>query len=205
MNKITIYLGNKNVSSWSLRAWLMLLQAGTDFDAAFIPLNQSEAQERIARVSPSGKVPVLIHGDTIVWDSLAIGEYLAEIFPLAYLWPKDINVRAYARSISCEAHSGFYALCKHLPFDPQGRFANYPIPEEAERDIARVIQIWSECRHRHADQGSLLFGSFTIADAMFAPIASRFFTYNVAIPEVVQEYVDSIMLLPEMKMWCHDI
>src|SRR6476660_2374548 len=107
MSPITIYLGSKNISSWSLRAWLMLLQTGTDFDAIFISLDQADTKERILKVSPSGKVPVIKHGETVVWDSLAIGEYLAEAFPHAQLWPDDAKMRAHARSISCEMHSGF--------------------------------------------------------------------------------------------------
>lgn len=205
MNEMLIYLGSKNVSSWSLRAWLMLLQTGADFDAAFIPLNQPETKEKIAKISPSGKVPVLKHGDTIIWDSLAIGEYLAETFPHVHLWPEDSKMRAYARSISCEMHSGFHMLRKYLPFDPQGRFVNYAIPEEAQQEVTRIIEIWSDCRQRYASNGPMLFGKFTIADAMFAPVVSRFVTYNVGISESIQEYVDTMMMLPEMKMWCHDV
>lgn len=205
MNEMLIYLGSKSVSSWSLRAWLMLLQTGADFDAAFISLNQPETKEKIEKISPSRKVPVLKHGDTIIWDSLAIGEYLAETFPHVHLWPEDSKMRAYARSISCEMHSGFQMLRKHLPFDPQGNFANYAIPDEAQQDVTRVIDIWSDCRQRYANNGPMLFGKFTIADAMFAPVVSCFVTYNVSISESIQEYVDTMMALPEMKMWCHDI
>jgi glutathione S-transferase len=205
MSEIIIYLGSKNVSSWSLRAWLMLLQTGADFDAAFIPLDQPDTKDKIAKISPSGKVPVLKHGDTLIWDSLAIGEYLAETFPHVRLWPEDSIMRAHARSISCEMHSGFQMLRKHLPFDAQGRFANYSIPSEALPDIARIIHIWTDCRQRYANKGPLLFGKFTIADAMFAPVVNRFVTYNVAIPEIIQEYVDTVMALPEMRMWCHDV
>lgn len=205
MNDIIIYLGSKNISSWSLRAWLMLLQTGADFDAVFIPLDQADTKEKIDKVSPSGKVPALKHGDMIIWDSLAIGEYLAETFPHVYLWPKDSKMRAHARSISCEMHSGFHSLRKHLPFNAQDRFANYAIPQETLPEIARIIQIWMDCRQRYASEGPLLFGKFTIADAMFAPVVNRFVTYNVAIPEVIQAYVDTIMTLPEMKMWSQDV
>lgn len=205
MNKLTMYLGSKNISSWSLRAWLMLLQTGADFEAVFIQLDQPDTNEKIAKVSPSEKVPVLKHGEQTVWDSLAIGEYLAEIFPTAQLWPSDSHLRAIARSISCEMHAGFQMLRKHLPFNSQGRFANYPIPEEAHKDIRRVIQIWEDCRRRHSDKGPFLFGKFTIADAMFAPVASRFITYNVNLSQVAEEYVSAIMALPEMQMWCNDV
>ncbi len=205
MSEIIIYLGSKNISSWSLRAWLMLLQTGADFDAVLIPLDQADTHAKIAKISPSGKVPVLKHGDMLIWDSLAIGEYLAEVYPHTHLWPEDVKMRAYARSISCEMHSGFQMLRKHLPFNAQERFANYAIPSEALPDIARIIHIWTDCRERYAAKGPMLFGKFTIADAMFAPVVNRFVTYNVAIPEIVQEYVDTVMTLPEMKMWCHDV
>lgn len=205
MKKMMIYLGSKETSSWSLRAWLMLLQTGADFEAVFIQLDQPDSKEKIAKISPSQKVPVLKYGEDIIWDSLAIGEFLAEIFPAAELWPRDNNMRATARSISCEMHAGFHKLRKHLPFNSQERVQNHPIPVEAQKDIDRILQIWSDCRSRHADKGPFLFGKFTIADAMFAPVASRFLTYDVQLPKVASEYVKTIMALPEMKMWCNEV
>lgn len=205
MTKMTIYLGDKNVSSWSLRAWLMLLQTGTDFEAIFIKLDQPDTKEKIAKISPSKHVPVLKHGERVIWDSLSIGEYLAETFPRANLWPSDITMRAIARSISCEMHSGFQALRQYLPFNSQLRLTNHPIPEEAQRDIERIIRIWDECRICYGYKGSFLFGHFTIADAMFAPVAIRFLTYNVTLPPVAHEYVEKMMALPEIKMWCNDL
>ncbi len=205
MDEITIYLGSKNTSSWSLRAWLMLLQTGADFKAAFIQLDQPDTKEKIAKISPSKQVPILSHGDTLIWDSLAIGEYLAEVFPHVQLWPEDRQMRSYARSISCEMHSGFAMLRKHLPFELKARFANYIIPGEATADIERIIEIWTDCLQQFKSLGPFLFGKFTIADAMFAPVVNRFITYNVAIPELIQEYVDTVMALPEMRMWCDDV
>lgn len=205
MKKITIYLGSKDLSSWSLRAWLMLLQTGADFEAVFIQLNQPDTKEKLAKISPSQKVPVLKYGDDVVWDSLAIGEFLAEKFPAAELWPSDYTMRATARSISCEMHAGFHQLREHLPFNAAARVQNHPIPAEAQKDIVRILQIWDDCRSRHTGKGPFLFGKFTIADAMFAPVASRFLTYNVELPKIASEYVRTIMALPEMKMWCNDV
>lgn len=204
MSKITIYLGSKNKSSWSLRAWLMLLQTGVDFEAVFIQLDQPDSKEKIAKISPSAKVPVLKHGDHVIWDSLAIGEYLAEVFPRAKLWPQDQNLRALARSISCEMHAGFQALRSNLPFNPQGKMA-MDISNETHLEIQRVFHIWQECRTKYGEHGKFLFGNFTIADAMFAPITSRFITYNVDLPPLAKDYVGAIMELPEMKMWCNEV
>lgn len=205
MDEITLYLGDKNVSPWSLRAWLMLLQTGSDFKAVFLSLDQQDSKEKIANISPSRKIPVLQHGNFVVWESLAIGEYLAELFPQARLWPKDFNMRAHARSIACEMHAGFHHLRKDLPFDPQGRFVNYIVPAETDKEIQRIIQIWTDCLKRYATEGDFLFGRFSIADAMFAPVVTRFITYNVAVPEIVNEYMHQMMALPEMKMWCEEV
>ncbi len=183
----------------------MLLQTATDFEAVFIQLDQPDTKEKIANISPSGKVPVLKHGDQLIWDSLAIGEYLAEVFPNALLWPKEAKSRALARSISAEMHAGFQSLRKHLPYNLEARFPYPDLLEETEREISRVIQIWQDCRLKHYSNGEFLFGSFTIADAMFAPVITRFITYNVPLPEIVQQYIASIMALPEMQMWCNDI
>jgi glutathione S-transferase len=204
MNKITLYSGNK-ISSWSLRAWLMLVQTGTDFEAIFIQLDKPDAKEKIATFSPSKKVPVLKHGDLVVWDSLSIGEYLAETFPRAHLWPVDSQARAFARSISNEMHSGFQALREYLPFNPEERLTGHLIPYEAQLDIQRIIDIWEECFKRFSTGENFLFDHFTIADAMFAPVAMRFITYDVQLPPIATYYVKKIMALPEIKMWCNDL
>lgn len=205
MESITIYLGSKTISSWSLRAWLMLLQTGADFKAVFIDLDQESAKEKIAKVSPSGQVPVLLFGDAVIWDSLSIGEFLAEEYPSAKLWPENSYSRSIARSISCEMHSGFHQLRKHLPFNTTVKIENYSVPDEAARDIARVIQIWEECLNQVNNPGPFLFGKFTIADAMFAPVAVRFLSYNILLPPKAENYVKTIMNLPEMQMWCNEI
>lgn len=205
MESITIYLGSKNISSWSLRAWLMLLQTGVDFKAVFIELEQDNTREKIEKISPSGKVPVLQYGDNVVWDSLSIGEYLAENYPKAKLWPQNPYLRSIARSISCEIHAGFHELRKHLPFNSTVRIPNFMIPNDATKDVARVIQIWEECLNRPGNTGPFLFGHFTIADAMYAPVAVRFLNYSVLLPPMAEKYVQAIMELPEMQMWCNEI
>jgi glutathione S-transferase len=205
MESITIYLGSKNISTWSLRAWLMLLQTGVDFKAVFIELKQQNTREKIEKVSPSGKVPVLQYGDNVIWDSLSIGEYLAEQYPKARLWPENNYLRSIARSISCEMHAGFYELRKHLPFDASFRTKHFKVPAEAEKDVARVIQIWEECLNRSGNQGPFLFGHFTIADAMYAPVVVRFINYNVLLPPKAEQYAQAVMELPEMQMWCNEI
>jgi len=205
MSKITLYLGSKNKSSWSLRAWLMLLQTSVDFEAVFIQLDQPDTQEKIAKISPSAKVPVLKHGDHVIWDSLAIGEYLAEIFPQAKLWPEDQKHRAIARSISCEMHAGFQSLRTNLPFNPQKNQSLEILNSETVLEIQRIFKIWDDCRSQYGHRGQFLFGNFTIADAMFAPISSRFISYDIKLTRVAEEYVRAIMNLPEMKMWCHEV
>jgi glutathione S-transferase len=205
MESITIYLGNKTISSWSLRAWLMLLQTGADFKAVFIDLNQENSKEKIAKISPSGKVPVLHFGDAIIWDSLAIGEFLAEEYPKAALWPQNHYLRSMARSISCEMHAGFHELRKHLPFNSTVKIQNFSIPEDAKKDISRVIQIWEDCLNRSDNPGPFLFGKFSIADAMFAPVVLRFLSYNVLLTPMLERYAGSMIQLPEMQMWCNEI
>ncbi len=202
MDKLTIYLGTKNISSWSLRPWLALMQTGADFEEIVISLDQPDTKEKISKISPSGRVPLLKHGDLLVCDSLAICEYLAEIFPDTMLWPADKKARAHARSISAEMHAGFPELRKHLSVDVRARHKNYSIPDTANPDIERICQIWENCRTHYGKTGEFLFGHFTIADAMFAPVATRFITYDVKLPLIAQQYITTIMALPAMQQWC---
>ena len=178
MTDLTIYLGNKNYSSWSLRPWLVL------------------------KHSPSGKVPALKHGAATVWDSLAICEYLAESFPTFRLWPSDHEARAIARAVSAEMHSGFAALRAHLPMNVRSSFPNRGVTPEVQAEINRVTAIWRDCRKRFgAAPGEFLFGHFTIADAMYAPVATRFRTYKTALDREAQSYCEAIMGLPAMQEW----
>jgi glutathione S-transferase len=198
---LTLVIGNKNYSSWSLRPWIALTESGIAFDEILIPLDQSETKARIAAHSPAGRVPVLIHDDLHVWDSLAILEYLAETFAQRAWWPGDPQARARARSIAAEMHSGFAALRNAMPMNCRTRLPGRGINPESSRDIARIIDIWSACRAEFGGGGDFLFGAFSNADAMFAPVASRFLTYAVDLPPVAAAYVEALHNLPAMQAW----
>ena len=202
MADLTIYLGNKNYSSWSLRGWLMLKRTGVAFDEVVIPLDESSTRETILKFSPSGRVPALHHAGNIIWESLAIGEYLAEAFPTFDLWPKDPAARALARAVSAEMHAGFPALRQHLPMNIRSSFPGRDISAEAQSDINRVMSIWRDCRTRYGQgNGDFLFGHFTIADAMFAPIVTRFRTYRVETEREAAAYCDAVLAMPAMQEW----
>ncbi len=202
MADLTIYLGNKNYSSWSLRPWLALKEMAVPFDEVVIPLYQPESRNAVLQYSPSGRVPVLRHGAVTVWDSLAICEYLAETFPDCGLWPTDPAARALGRSVSAEMHSGFAALRQHLPMNVRASVAGRGLTPEVAADIDRITAIWRDCRSRFgAGNGDFLFGRFTIADAMFAPVASRFRTYGIALDRDAEAYCAQLMALPAMQEW----
>jgi glutathione S-transferase len=194
-----LVIGNKNYSSWSLRAWLPLRYAGIPFEEERIALFEPGYKERILAASPAGKVPVLIDGDVTVWESLAIGEYIAERFPLAGMWPKGRTERTAARSVSAEMHAGFSALRTHMPMNIRGSFPGKGHTPEVERDIARICAIWSDCLSRSG--GPFLFCRFTFADAMYAPVVTRFFTYAVELEPRLQDYANRIWTLPAMMEW----
>jgi glutathione S-transferase len=202
MSELTLYIGNKNYSSWSLRAWLAMKHVGTPFKEVVIPLEGGGRPTiAIAPHSPSGKVPALRYGDMVVWDSFAIGEYLAEEFHQAHLWPADRVARAFARSASAEMHSGFANLRTQLPMNIRRTpFALQRTPE-VDNEVARIDSLWTEARRRFGAAGPYLFGRFSIADAMFAPVATRFRTYGVPLDEVSAAYVDTIFELPAMREW----
>jgi len=206
MEEITIYLGNKKTSTDSLQAWLMLLQVNTDFKAAFIDLNKKEHQERIAKISPNMGIPALVHGTNIVSDSLPIGNYLNTNFPDVALWPKDAKMHADANDIIEIINSDFNALKEGLPFD----FNSHPdiknnIPENVKADIQKLTDLCLKYRNLNANNGKFLFGNFSIADAIFAPIAIRLVAYDVKLNSNFENYIFSIMSLPEMQMWCNDL
>jgi len=201
MADFTIYIGNKNYSSWSLRGWLMLKHSGAAFDEEVIPLEEANTRANILRQSPSGRLPALRHGDDVVWDSLAIGEYLAELFPEAQLWPQPLKARAAARAASAEMHSGFAALRSHLPMNVRSSFPNRGVTPEAQADINRIAALWRDCRKRFGQGGEFLFGHFTIADAMYAPVVSRLRTYKIALEEEAQGYGEAVWSLPSMQEW----
>ena len=201
MADLTIYIGNKNYSSWSLRPWLAAKQGGIAFDEVLIPLYVPGSREKILAQSPAGKVPALHHGAVRVWESLAVCEYLAETFPEAALWPADAAARAAARAVSTEMHNGFPALRRHLPMNIRRPAAARGIPAEVQADIDRVTAIWHDCRIRFGAGGKFLFGRFSIADAMYSPVVSRFRTYRIALDREADAYCDAVTALPAMQEW----
>jgi glutathione S-transferase len=206
MAEFTIYLGNKNYSSWSLRPWLALKQTGAAFEEVLIPLDQPDSAVNLRRRSPSGRVPVLQHGALTIWESLAICEYLAEQFPAARLWPDDREARAHARAVSNEMHGGFAALRDNLPMDISRRWPLGNRMAKVGADVERIAAIWRECRARFGSRGAngtgdFLFGTFTIADAMFAPVTTRFLTYSVPLDSVCSAYVAAMQRWPAMQDW----
>jgi glutathione S-transferase len=202
MADLTIYLGNRNYASWSLRAWLALKATGAAFEEVVIPILVPGSKETLLKYAPSGKVPALHHGEIVVWDSLAICGYLGDIFPDAGLWPADPAAKAMARSISAEMHSSFMALRREFPMNIRSSFPGREIGPEVQTDINRVMAIWRQCRNRFGvKNGDFLFGPFTIADAMYAPVVTRFRTYKFDLEREADAYCDAIMALPAMQEW----
>lgn len=196
-----LVIGNRNYSSWSLRAWLFATHAGVAFDIQRLPLDTPEFRRRIGDYSPAGRVPVLIHGALHVWDSLAICEYLAEVFDIAQAWPEDVATRAQARSLACEMHAGFPHLRKELPMNCRARDRRLVPSPAAQHDIDRIIAIWES---RLGRQGPWLFGEFGIVDAMFAPVGLRFLTYGVAVPTASAAWIEALVTLPAMAEWLRE-
>lgn len=197
----TLIIGNKNYSSWSLRPWLLLKHAGIPFTEVRIPLYTPNTKTNIMKYSPAGKVPALQVGDITVWESLAICEYVAEQFPDKHLWPRHTAARAHARSIACEMHAGFAALRQHMSMNCRKRLPGKGHTPEVHKDIERICAIWNDCRSRYGGGGAFLFGAFTIADAMYAPVALRFVTYEVQLDPVAATYVRTLTALPALRQW----
>ena len=206
-----LYIGNKNYSSWSMRPWVLMKQAGIPFEEvmmrfdAFTP--ESRFKTELAKLTPAGRVPVLVDDGLAVWDTLAIAEYLAERFPQKQLWPADAKARARARSVCAEMHSGFAALRSHFPMNVEARLPEIGAKALAEQpgvrsDLARIVQMWSELLRQHG--GPLLFGEFSIADAYFAPVVMRFATYAPPLPAEVAAYVERVQALPGIAAWIKD-
>ncbi len=195
----TLIIGNYNYSSWSLRAWLAATMSGLGFEVQRLPLDTPEFATRIKDLSPSGQVPVLRDRGRVIWDSLAICEYLAEQFPASRLWPEEAGARARARSVSAEMHAGFSALRSQMPMNCRARGRSVSIGAELRRDIARVGAIWSETLG--SSGGPFLFGHFTISDAMFAPVVFRFETYGVSQARELQAYREQVLGLEAVGVW----
>jgi len=202
MPKLELVIGNKNYSSWSMRPWITLRESGIAFDEIRFSLFTDDWRARIGGYSPSGKVPVLRIDGKPVWDSLAILETLAELYPDKRLLPADAAARAQARSVCAEMHSGFQALRSTMPMNIRGSYPGKGHTPEVNRDIERIGTIWMQCRSRFGGGGELLFGRFTIADAMYAPVVMRFKTYAVTLPAAAQAYCDAVERLTSVRQWC---
>ena len=200
----TLYIGNKNYSSWSLRPWVLMKTAGIPFREERIPLYVEGSHERILGKSPSGRLPCLHDGERVVWDSLAIAEYLAERHP--GLWPSDATARGWARSVAAEMHSGFTRLRDEFGMNVRLRLKKAPSPAVAE-EIARIVSLWREGRERFGSvsvSGAFLCGSFGIVDAFWCPVAFRFQTYGVAVQAAADAYLQALLALPAMQEWATD-
>lgn len=201
MSKIAIVIGNKTYSSWSLRGWLALKRCGIEFEEIMVQLDTSNTREQILSHSSAGLVPILKHEGSTIWETMAICEYLAETFPEAGLWPYDKSTRARCRAVSNEMHAGFSALRTHMPMDIKNRYPGAGLGDGVQNDVNRIVRIWQDCRNEYGDAGPFLFGHFTIADAMFAPVVARFQTYEVELPEICALYRDAVWNCPEMLEW----
>lgn len=201
MAPLTLVIGTKRYSTWSLRPWLALKVLGVPFEEIVVQLRQPDTKENALKHSPSGKVPVLKHGAVTVWESLAILEYLAEFHPEAKLWPADPAARALARAIAAEMHAGFVPLRQTMPMDTLLETKMDPVPPEVQADIARITGLWRDCRARFGQDGPFLFGRFGAADAMYAPVVTRFTSYGVVLDPVSRAYADAVWALSAMQEW----
>ncbi|MGI9308314.1 MAG: glutathione S-transferase family protein [Gammaproteobacteria bacterium] len=198
-NELTLVIGNQNYSSWSMRPWLLMQVCDIPFSVQRIPLDTPEFSREVSALSGAGRVPILLHDELRVWDSLAICEYLAELYPEKQLWPQDQYDRACARSIAAEMHSGFHDLREEMPMNCRAVGRSVDIGDALRADIQRVQDIWTRALD-HSD-GDFLFGEFCIADAMFAPVVSRFGTYGVGVTTIVSDYMRTIKALPAYQEW----
>jgi glutathione S-transferase len=196
-----LIIGNKNYSSWSLRPWFLMREAGIDFEERRLALDTDTWADDIARYSSAGKVPVLQLDGMTVWDSMAIAETVAERWPEKNLWPADPEMRAHARSISNEMHSGFLELRNRMPMNCRAMGRRVSLPDALTDDIDRVIHIWSECHKEYGDHGQWLFGDFSIADAMYAPVVLRFRTYGINLPESAGFYPQRVLQSEAIQDW----
>ena len=205
---LQLYIGNKNYSSWSMRPWVLLRQAGIPFEEVLARFDSfdpdSKFKATIAGISPTGKVPVLVDGDLTIWDTLAIAEYLAETYPEKHLWPQDKTARARARSVCAEMHSGFTALRGACPMNIEAHLPEvgaliWRDKPAVRADVQRLVDMWSGLLEQHG--GPMLFGDFSIADAFYAPVCMRLHSYGLPVPEHIQVYVQRVRALPGVKAW----
>lgn len=201
MSRPQLAIGNKNYSSWSMRAWVLLRALGIDFEEIQLKFHTEAWRREIGRWSPSGRVPVLWLDGEPVWDTAAIAETVAERWPEKQAWPRDAHARAVARSVCAEMHSSFHALRQAMPMNIRGSYPGRGMGPEVAQDIDRVVAIWTSCRERHGQGGEMLFGHFTIADAFYAPVATRFATYGVRLPAAAQRYAEAVLALAAVREW----
>ncbi|MDN4057104.1 glutathione S-transferase family protein [Massilia sp. YIM B02769] len=200
---LTLVIGNKNISSWSMRPWVAAVAFNIPFTEVRLLLDQPDTAAKIASYSQAGRVPVLLAGEMTIWDSLAICEYLAEQFPDKHLWPQDVAARAMARSITAEMHSGFAALRNDMSMNIQARLPGRGRTPGAQADIGRICEIWEECLARFGHH-EYLFGDFSIADAFYAPVVTRFKTYGVPLAPALQAYCDRVLAHPAVARWVRE-
>jgi glutathione S-transferase len=202
MQPLQLIIGNKNYSSWSLRPWLALKHADLPFEEIMIHLYTGDSRPKILAYNPAGKVPALLHGDLLVWESLAICEYAAELAPS--LWPEDLATRAWARSVATEMHGGFANLRGQCHMNCRATGRKVELSEGTLADIERIATVWRACRQAHANKGPWLFGRFSIADAMYAPVVTRFHTYGIALDDICHRYVCDVLEDSHMRAWFAD-
>jgi glutathione S-transferase len=201
VSKLKLVIGNKNYSSWSMRPWVLLRQAQIPFEEVQLEFDGEVRVIGIEKYSRARKVPVLLLDGEAVWDSLAIAETVAELFPEKQLWPADARARRVARSACAEMHSGFQGLRERMPMNIKGHHPGKGLTPESQRDIDRIVALWSECRETFGSGGSLLFGRFSVADAFFAPVVMRFRTYGVEVPRLAKDYCAAVEALPAVREW----
>ena len=208
---LQLHIGNKNYSSWAMRPWVLMRQAGIPFEEVMVRFDSFKAGSRfkqtVERLNPAGRVPFLVDGDLVVWDTLAIAEYLAESFPDRNLWPRDRNARARARSVGAEMHSGFAALRQHCPMNIEASLPQVGAQVLREQaavgaDLQRLVSMWSELLAEH--RGPMLFGGFSVADAFFAPVCMRIRTYALPVPPEIAGYVERVTALPGVQAWIQE-
>ncbi len=198
---LKLIIGNKNYSSWSLRPWIAMTATGIPFEEVLVPFETAEFKQQVGAVSGTGKVPVLIDGDIQIWELLAILEYLAERFPEAGLWPKHVAARSHARVVANEMHAGFQPLRGHLPMNLARPVIKRDLTPAVVENVKRIEALWADCRARFGQGGPFLFGEFCAADAMYAPVISRFHTYDADVGDTAGDYMSAVMALPAWRQW----
>lgn len=201
LGTLSLVMGNKNYSSWSMRPWVLLREAGIPFEEIQLWFDDAGRIAEARRYSPAGQVPALLMDDAPVWDSLAICETVAEMFPEKRLWPADVRARQVARSICAEMHAGFRKLRGAMPMNIRASLPGKGMSADVQQDIDRIVAIWQSCRERFGGPGEMLFGRFTVADAYYAPVVMRFMTHAVALPPAAQAYADAVRALPAVREW----